>query len=486
MSTMIRRLIALGAVLASFAGFAAPASALGSGEPLFTFIPGGASVPAPTGYLVGPCGLGVDSAGNFYVSDYYHHAIDVYNGSADYTAAGVTGATGYITQIADEDPLDGPCGLALDSTDRLYVNNFDRGVLRFSASPAFGAGTAIAGAGVDSTHPSAVAVDPTTNDVYVNDRTYITGYDSSGLQLTDAPGPLKIGEGTLGEGYGLAIDSGARLYVADATDNTVKVYDPAALDKSTPVATIAGPPGGFTSLRHAALAVDRSSDVLYVVDNLQPRYAEQPAAQVDVYDPSLSPPDDWGVLKYQIVDALPAGLAVDNSAGANQGRVYVTSGNTDQAGIYAYAAGSQIGSSQPPTVGLLISALGSGAGTVTASLGGIYCTSACSAQIRSGAPVALTATPDPGSTFTGWSGGGCEGVGGCTVRMDQLTSVAAEFEAAPGAGPPAGALNRAQISPPPSAPTATSPARPLRAKRSRHRRHRPGPPHHRRVRHHHT
>ncbi len=41
-----------------------------------------------------------------------------------------------------------------------------------------------------------------------------------------------------------------------------------------------------------------------------------------------------------ISDPLPAGLAVDNGGGATQSRVYVTSGNTALAGVYAYPPGA--------------------------------------------------------------------------------------------------------------------------------------------------
>ena len=48
----------------------------------------------------------------------------------------------------------------------------------------------------------------------------------------------------------------------------------------------------------------------------------------------------------------------------------------------------------------------------------------------------LTASPAAGSTFTGWSGGGCSGTGTCTVTLTAATSVTATFQmqapAAPG------------------------------------------------------
>src|SRR5207245_3663496 len=41
--------------------------------------------------------------------------------------------------------------------------------------------------------------------------------------------------------------------------------------------------------------------------------------------------------------------------------------------------------------------------------------------------VTLTATPAAGSTFSGWSGGGCSGTGTCTVTMSAATTVTATF-----------------------------------------------------------
>jgi hypothetical protein len=35
--------------------------------------------------------------------------------------------------------------------------------------------------------------------------------------------------------------------------------------------------------------------------------------------------------------------------------------------------------------------------------------------------------PTPGSTFTGWSGAGCSGTDTCTVQMDAIKSVTANF-----------------------------------------------------------
>ena len=72
---------------------------------------------------------------------------------------------------------------------------------------------------------------------------------------------------------------------------------------------------------------------------------------------------------------------------------------------------------------------GGGDGTVTSDPAGIDCGLQCSADFFSGTQVALTATPASGSTFAGWSGGGCSGTGVCVVDLNQDTSVTATFEA---------------------------------------------------------
>src|SRR5262249_11758286 len=70
---------------------------------------------------------------------------------------------------------------------------------------------------------------------------------------------------------------------------------------------------------------------------------------------------------------------------------------------------------------------GSGSGTVTSNPAGINCGSTCSAPFDSGTVVTLTATPATGSTFAGWSGGGCSGTGACTLTMNAATAVTATF-----------------------------------------------------------
>ena len=78
-------------------------------------------------------------------------------------------------------------------------------------------------------------------------------------------------------------------------------------------------------------------------------------------------------------------------------------------------------------VTLAVVRAGAGSGTVTSAPAGIACGVTCSASFPSGGAVVLTATPAAGSTFGGWSGGGCAGTGTCTLTPVSATTVVATF-----------------------------------------------------------
>jgi hypothetical protein len=298
-------------------------------DPNFVFTPAASpippQIPPPAGHLEAPCGIAVDSKGSFYVSDYYHHAVDVF-----------TGAHGYLTQIANVDPEDGPCGLAVDPAGELYVNFYHRHVTRYtpSAYPIVPAGSYGTGTQIDATEPTGIATDPIGGDLYVNQRTRIAHYDSTGALLG------YLGEAGIDDGYGVAISryppTAGYLYIPDARDGVLEIYDP-AIDPEEPIDVLEGPSEGFISLRDSSVAVDRVSGEVYVSDAIGPKEVERPEATIHVFSASGA---YEGHLKYNVIDAHPVGLAVDNSPTSTQGRVYVTSGNTEGASVYAYPPGA--------------------------------------------------------------------------------------------------------------------------------------------------
>jgi virginiamycin B lyase len=82
-----------------------------------------------------------------------------------------------------------------------------------------------------------------------------------------------------------------------------------------------------------------------------------------------------------------------------------------------------------PTFMLSVVSTGNGSGTVTSAPSGINCGSSCAASFANGTQVILNATAASGSTFVGWSGAGCAGVGSCTVGLTADTAVTANFVA---------------------------------------------------------
>ncbi len=85
----------------------------------------------------------------------------------------------------------------------------------------------------------------------------------------------------------------------------------------------------------------------------------------------------------------------------------------------------------PSSATLTVQKSGTGTGTVTSSPSGIQCGTACSASYAVGTTVTLSAQPSAGSTFSGWSGGGCSGTGTCSVALNAATTVTATFTSTP-------------------------------------------------------
>ena len=107
---------------------------------------------------------------------------------------------------------------------------------------------------------------------------------------------------------------------------------------------------------------------------------------------------------------------------------------------------------RPPARALVVSRSGAGAGAVASSPSGIDCGLTCTGTFADGTTVVLTATPESGSSFAGWTGDCSGSASACTVTMDGAKTATARFDPAPVAPAPAEA-NEAPTTPT-SAPTA--------------------------------
>ena len=391
--------------------------------------------PNKTEHFEDPCGLAIDPNGALYVSDYYHRKVDVFSSNG-----------AFLTQLVGFEPLGGPCGLAVAASGNLFVNAFHQGIAAYApaafpiaSKTAYGPPTPI-----DPGPSTGVAVDPASGRVYVDNGTYVGVYESSGVPVEVAGQPLRIGLGSLEDGYGVVVSafpaSAGFVYVPDAADETIKVFDPAT-DPVNPIATISGqgtPQGEFKTLRDAAVAIDQATGHLFVAYNSQGPFYEHPKAAVAEFN---SAGEYRGTVPapMPLWFGEPSGIAIDNSAGATQGRVYVTTGNSEfetaglggekleEGAVHVFGPGV-------PGQRLEVTLAGVGTGAVSSQPAGIACPGACAAEYDEAAAIKLTASPAVGSAFAGWSGGGCSGTGVCVVTMNATQSVSAEFEVAP---PPA-------------------------------------------------
>jgi hypothetical protein len=81
----------------------------------------------------------------------------------------------------------------------------------------------------------------------------------------------------------------------------------------------------------------------------------------------------------------------------------------------------------PAPVTLTIATVGTGSGTVVSVPSAISCRGSCSATAPYGTSGSLTAVPDSGSVFAGWSGACTNTTGSCALTLTAATSVAATF-----------------------------------------------------------
>ncbi len=372
------------------------------------------------------CGVALDSAGDIYVSDYYQNRVVVFNKKQEYLTQ--------ITKVSPLDaggvaPLDGPCDLAVDSSGHVYVNDYHRDVVRFTPAqyPPVEGTTYGSRQTIDQAHSTGVTVQAGTDRVYVDDRTYVAVYEPSGAPVMEGGQPLVIGDGSLIDGYSVAISSFAAteglVYVADAATETIKVYDPGK-DPEAPQFEIRGEgtEQGHFYLTDTDLAVDPSDGHLYVANNLEPHFEFTPEAVISEFSPA-------GYYRGPVPRAFangfdsflqagePTGLAV------SQGNLYVTSGNFENAAVYIFGPPAPF----DPQL-LTVERTGSGEGSVNSLPAGISCGLVCKAEFNKGTNVVLRASAAPGSAFVGWSE--CDeepSPGRCTVRMEAAQTVSAEF-----------------------------------------------------------
>lgn len=99
-----------------------------------------------------------------------------------------------------------------------------------------------------------------------------------------------------------------------------------------------------------------------------------------------------------------------------------------------------------PSFTFSIDLTGTGTGAVIV-VPGFVCNGSCSHDYARGANLTLTAKASTGSTFSGWSGGGCSGTGACNITISTNTSITATFDITPDFAVSASALSPGTVNP---------------------------------------
>ncbi len=212
------------------------------------------TVAGPKGFFRDPAGVAMDSAGNLFVADQQNHTIrKITPAGVVSTFAGAPGQSGNVNGVGSAARFSYPQGVGVDSADNVYVADYYNGLVR-KITPG-GMVTTLPGT---FGWVAAVVIDPTGN-VYVADwsASVIRKISTSGAVTivagtanlsgcTDGP----IGTGRLGGPAGLALDPSGNLYVADKSNHVVRKVTPDGV--VTTIIGQCGAPGGVDGIGTAA------------------------------------------------------------------------------------------------------------------------------------------------------------------------------------------------------------------------------------------
>jgi hypothetical protein len=336
--------------------------------------------------------VAVDSEGHLFVAEYGAGVVVEYSA----TGTAMNGGSPVLEGLSE------PNAIALNSGNDLYVGEAT-GTVEFTPN----------GSGIyedprqiappNEGHTYGVTVDVESNDVFVDDYTYLQELDEAGGNL----GP-RFGPPTLQESNAVAVnDKTKTVYAANRAAGGIETYVlvPAntlnVITSGTGAGTVTSQPAGISCGTVCTSEFKEGEEVQLT-------------------------PEPTSVSEF-------AGWSGCTSVEGNVCKVTLSADTTVTAEF--------VPRSEFP---LAVADDGTGRGTVMSSPGLIDCGLVCVEEFKAGLNVTLTATPAAGSVFAGWSGA-CSGTTTCEVTISEALSATAEFTQEPPVVATAGSSSIARI-----------------------------------------
>jgi len=190
-----------------------------------------------------PSGIAVDSSGDLFIADCWHHRIRKVDPSGRITTVAGNGSKGYSGDggPATSAKLYYPRGVAVDSAGNLYIADSGNGCIR-KVDPS-GVITTLAGKGTwgyaGDGGPAINAMLDNPNDVAVDSsgNLYIADSFNNRIRKVDKLGIITTiaASAKLNDPEGIAVDFYGNLYIADTGNGRIRKVDPAGM-----ITTVAG------------------------------------------------------------------------------------------------------------------------------------------------------------------------------------------------------------------------------------------------------
>jgi YVTN family beta-propeller protein len=310
-----------------------------------------------------------------------------------------------------------PVGVAVTPDgSRVYAGNYDSATVASITTSSPSTTTTIPVGAL----PFGMAVTPNSSRVYVanENSNNVSVIDTTSNTVVGSPIPVDTSP------VGVAITAdGSKVYVANFGSNNVSVI---ATASNTVIATI---PVGVQPYGFGAIIGPPTPTTLTVSET------GTGSGQVTSSPAGIN----CSATSNQCAAPFAAGAEVTLTASAAAGSAFAgwSGGGCSGTGTCAVAmsmAQNVSANFTAVTEPLTVAEAGSGQGQVTSSPAGINCSASsnqCAAPFAVGSQVTLTASASVGSSFAGWSGGGCGGTGTCQVTMSAAQNVTATFNVLP-------------------------------------------------------